>query len=593
MEMSLQAVEEVRLIKGLNLRWLQQQEQEEGLEEPDGLNGVNSGVGRGSRAGSRAGSSRGFSRAGSAASDSSTSVGVNLDLNDGVGMIGGCDDADLSEQLQTKRIQSNLMQYYNHFNFRSHMCIVTELLSINLYQLIECSGFKGLDIPLLKDFSFQMLTGLKFIHDSGIIHCDLKPENLMLSLDHPAPGPAYSNATSTPSSHPHFPSQSQFQFQSRPHSTSITSTVSNSSTTSTSTTTTLSHYNLTTQPHFTLKIIDFGSSCPNTQLTYSYLQSRFYRAPEVCLGSRYDTKIDIWSLGTIVAELFTGVPLFQCKDEFELFNEFLAFCGVPSKRYILQLRMQLVDEGPICDLSGRHAGVNANAGAGGDGNGVGVGEGGMPLLGANAGGGWRDGFGAKNDSAFGVGLSAAGAAGAGVGGGGPGVKYSTISAKNQQQAQKLQQMSNSNLKMKKKRNYSKQINYSTLLWKAFNSDGGISMKYLVSNKPGLRFKPCSKNLKHYLMRYLNSHGVLPPSQTQTQSQFQQQQQQQQQQFQSPQQQVSGSGSGSGPQQLDQRLMFEFNQFVEFLNLCFVWNRDSRANCDDLLKSRFIAGTYGI
>ncbi|GME82416.1 unnamed protein product [Ambrosiozyma monospora] len=154
-------------------------------------------------------------------------------------------------------------------------------------------------------------------------------------------------------------------------------------------------------------------------------------------------------------------------------------------------------------------------------------------------------------------------------------------------------MSNGDVKMKK-RNYSKQINYSTLLWKAFGSDGGISMKYLVSNKPGLRFKPCSKNLKHYLMRYLNSHGVLPPASvqiqphTRTQAQFQQQQQ-----FQSPQQQQQAGANGGGPQPMvDQRLMFELNLLVEFLNMCFVWNRDSRSSCDDLLKSRFIYGTYG-
>ncbi|GMF05089.1 unnamed protein product [Ambrosiozyma monospora] len=259
-----------------------------------------------------------------------------------------------------------------------------------------------------------MLTGLKFIHDTGIIHCDLKPENLMLSLDHPT---STSTSSTSNSISPQFPSQ----FQTRAHSTSITSTISATSTTSTNTL--QSHYTTpTTQPHFTLKIIDFGSSCPKSKLTYSYLQSRFYRAPEVCLGARYDTKIDIWSLGTIVAELFTGVPLFQCKDEFELFNEFLAFCGVPSKRYILGLRMQLVDEGPVCDLSGRHAGVNAATNVGGDGNGVG--EGGMPLLGANASGGWRDGFGTKNDSAFGVGLSAATTAGGqGANGSGANTKY--------------------------------------------------------------------------------------------------------------------------------------------------------------------------
>jgi serine/threonine protein kinase len=41
------------------------------------------------------------------------------------------------------------------------------------------------------------------------------------------------------------------------------------------------------------------------------VQSRSYRAPEVILGCRYDYKIDMWSLGCILAELLTGYVLFQ------------------------------------------------------------------------------------------------------------------------------------------------------------------------------------------------------------------------------------------------------------------------------------------
>ena len=54
------------------------------------------------------------------------------------------------------------------------------------------------------------------------------------------------------------------------------------------------------------KIIDFGSSCYVTDHLTSYIQSRSYRAPEVILGVPYGQKIDIWSLGCIVAELWTG-----------------------------------------------------------------------------------------------------------------------------------------------------------------------------------------------------------------------------------------------------------------------------------------------
>jgi serine/threonine protein kinase len=52
-----------------------------------------------------------------------------------------------------------------------------------------------------------------------------------------------------------------------------------------------------------------GSSCFTTDHLSSYVQSRSYRAPEVILGMPYDQRIDIWSLGCILAELWTGYAL--------------------------------------------------------------------------------------------------------------------------------------------------------------------------------------------------------------------------------------------------------------------------------------------
>jgi len=60
-----------------------------------------------------------------------------------------------------------------------------------------------------------------------------------------------------------------------------------------------------------IKIIDFGSSCYTSDHLSSYVQSRSYRAPEVILGLSYGQKIDIWSLGCIIAELLTNYVLFQ------------------------------------------------------------------------------------------------------------------------------------------------------------------------------------------------------------------------------------------------------------------------------------------
>ena len=45
------------------------------------------------------------------------------------------------------------------------------------------------------------------------------------------------------------------------------------------------------------QVIDFGSSCYEHLRVYTYIQSRFYRAPEVILGAKYGMPIDMWSLG--------------------------------------------------------------------------------------------------------------------------------------------------------------------------------------------------------------------------------------------------------------------------------------------------------
>ena len=67
-----------------------------------------------------------------------------------------------------------------------------------------------------------------------------------------------------------------------------------------------------------VKIIDFGSACTEFKQGFVYVQSRFYRSPEVVLGLPYDQAVDMWSFGCILAELVTGRPLFPAIDEKEL-----------------------------------------------------------------------------------------------------------------------------------------------------------------------------------------------------------------------------------------------------------------------------------
>lgn len=83
-------------------------------------------------------------------------------------------------------------------------------------------------------------------------------------------------------------------------------------------------------------MIDFGSSCYENQRVYTYIQSRFYRAPEVILGAKYGMAIDMWSLGCILAELLTGYALLPGEDESDQLACMMELLGMPPKKLLLQ-----------------------------------------------------------------------------------------------------------------------------------------------------------------------------------------------------------------------------------------------------------------
>lgn len=76
-----------------------------------------------------------------------------------------------------------------------------------------------------------------------------------------------------------------------------------------------------------IKVIDFGSACHERQTVYTYIQSRFYRSPEVLLGMSYTAAIDMWSLGCIAVELFLGLPLFPGTSEYNQLTRIIEMLG--------------------------------------------------------------------------------------------------------------------------------------------------------------------------------------------------------------------------------------------------------------------------
>ena len=100
------------------------------------------------------------------------------------------------------------------------MCIVFEQLGVNLLQLLQQKQYQGLGASLIRYFAKQLLKVLQLLREMQICHCDLKPENILLQNLH---SPA-------------------------------------------------------------IKLIDFGSACYVEHRMHAYIQSRFYRSPEVLLG---------------------------------------------------------------------------------------------------------------------------------------------------------------------------------------------------------------------------------------------------------------------------------------------------------------------
>lgn len=83
-----------------------------------------------------------------------------------------------------------------------------------------------------------------------------------------------------------------------------------------------------------IKIIDFGAACYEHERVYTYIQSRFYRAPEVILGAGYGMPIDMWSFACILIELYNGLPIFPGENEHEQIACFLEVLGKPNNELL-------------------------------------------------------------------------------------------------------------------------------------------------------------------------------------------------------------------------------------------------------------------
>lgn len=79
-----------------------------------------------------------------------------------------------------KNDDHHLLRLKDTFIHRQHLCLVFEILSVNLYELIKQNQFRGLSTTLVRVFAQQLLNALSLLNKAHLIHCDLKPENILL-----------------------------------------------------------------------------------------------------------------------------------------------------------------------------------------------------------------------------------------------------------------------------------------------------------------------------------------------------------------------------------------------------------------------------
>ncbi|EGR34227.1 protein kinase domain protein [Ichthyophthirius multifiliis] len=176
----------------------------------------------------------------------------------------------------------NLVKLKEIFQIKDELMLVFEYLELNLYQMYMKYKEQKKSIPLktIQSIIYQIAKGLDSLHKTGYFHRDLKPENILIN-------------------------QSENQ----------------------------------------VKICDFGLArevrCrpPFTE----YVSTRWYRAPEVLLHSQsYNSPIDIFSLGCIMAELYLLNPLFSGNSELDQFFKIVNLMGTPinwNEGFNLAMRM--------------------------------------------------------------------------------------------------------------------------------------------------------------------------------------------------------------------------------------------------------------
>ncbi|KAK5132367.1 hypothetical protein LTR08_009138 [Meristemomyces frigidus] len=196
--------------------------------------------------------------------------------------------------------RNRCIQLRDCFDWRGHICIVTPLLGLSVFDFLKGGGFVPFPGSHIQAFARQLLGSIAFLHDLNLIHTDLKPENILL-LNH--------------------------TYQTFTYNRNIPSS-------STLTARNAKFRRVLLSPQ--INLIDFGSATFDDEYHSSVVSTRHYRAPEIILGIGWSHPIDLWSLGCILVECWTGDALFQTHDCCEHLGMMEAVTGLPIDKHLIR-----------------------------------------------------------------------------------------------------------------------------------------------------------------------------------------------------------------------------------------------------------------
>ena len=196
---------------------------------------------------------------------------------------------------------SNIIPLYDSF-FRpetKELYMVFEPMEGHLYQLMKCRhGRRPFSGGLVASIFRQIVRGLHHVHTSGYFHRDIIPENILV----------------TTTGHRSYPNLSPIAPPDAPPEQDVVVLIK------------LADFHLARETQ---------SRPPYTE----YVTTRWYRAPEVLLKSRdYSKPVDMWALGTIMAELLNLRPLFPGRNEVDQLVKITEVLGDPCESYGLDAR---------------------------------------------------------------------------------------------------------------------------------------------------------------------------------------------------------------------------------------------------------------